>query len=510
MGIRGVCFVLLLLALLATAVLSQETTAGLQGTIRDPQGLVLQGATVDVISPALIGRKAAQTNEAGYYRFANLPPGEYTITVTVQGFRTLKQSGISLATGHLPTVDLKLELGTVNEVIEVSGATPLVDVATSKVQTNVTGDLLTAVGRGTSYKAVIALAPGARAEPMQGSSANVFGGTPGYQIDGAANAENSYLVEGQETAAIRTGVAGANVPMEFVQEVQVKSSGFEAEYGGAIGGVVNVIQKRGGNAWHGSVFTYYEGDVFDSAWNRALRKNPQTTVTGAGTIARLDQPIQYYQGKKDQFSVWQPGFEIGGYLFKDKVWVFASSVPELVSQSRTVYMAGVDANRRFNQDLETYFSLARIDYLAMSRIRVYGAWQYNYQSVYGMYLPAADDAYGLFNPASTTPVENYPYGRGYGAPNSIINAGGDVTITPNLISTTRFGYFYTNYRSRGVPVGTRYWYRDASYPYGALAAPALAKTPDIYCVSGATTVGCGEGGAHTLGVVYPASVHEAP
>ena len=246
--------VLLVVTLLVAASFAQETTAGLQGIVKDPQGAVVSKATVEVTGAALIGVKKVETDSSGYYRFANLPPGTYTITVTAQGFRTLKQSGVTLATGQLPTIDLKLEIGGVEQTVEVSSAAPIVDVSQSKVQTNITNDVLENVPKGRSFQSVIQFAPGARTEPLQG----------GYQIDGASNTENAYLVEGQETASGFDGHSAANVPMEFIQEVQVKSSGFEAEYGGALGGVVNVIQKRGSNAWHGSVFTYYEGDALDS------------------------------------------------------------------------------------------------------------------------------------------------------------------------------------------------------------------------------------------------------
>jgi outer membrane receptor protein involved in Fe transport len=141
--------------------------------------------------------------------------------------------------------------------------------------------------------------------------------------------------------SVQTGFSAANVPMEFVQEVQIKSGGFEAEYGGALGGVVNVIQKRGSNSWHGSVFTYYRGDFFNAAPNRTIRKNPD--AVGINTTTRLDQAVEYYQPKKDHFRVVNPDFEVGGYLKKDRLWLFTSFIPEFQSLRRTVnwnYTAG--------------------------------------------------------------------------------------------------------------------------------------------------------------------------
>jgi len=101
-------------------VFGQETTGALQGTVKDPSGAVIPGATVTATAPALIGAKVVVTDSAGYYRFANLPPGTYTITVKAQGFDSLKRTGLIIQAGHLPTVDLTMKLGSVNTVVEVN------------------------------------------------------------------------------------------------------------------------------------------------------------------------------------------------------------------------------------------------------------------------------------------------------------------------------------------------------------------------------------------------------
>ena len=335
--------------LMVSSAFAQETTAGLEGTVKDPSSAVVNTATVQVTSPALIGTKEAKTNQGGYYRFANLPPGTYTITVTAPGFSTSKLEGIALATGKLPTIDITLKVGTTSETVEVTGAAPLVDATQSKVQTNITEDVLREVPKGESYQSVIQFAPGSRNEPLQaptgnnaignGSFSNHQGTNQGngFQIDGASNTENSYLVEGMETASVFDGTSAANVPMEFIQEVQVKTSGFEAEYGGALGGVVNVIQKRGSNAWHGSVFTYYTGDEFNSAPDRTLRANPSSSPVLA---TRTPATPEYFQAAKDHAKIVEPGFELGGYLVKDRLWAFVSSVPRVASLSSARELCG--------------------------------------------------------------------------------------------------------------------------------------------------------------------------
>ena len=273
-----VLLVVLTALLILPLAFGQETSAGIQGMVKDPTGALVVKAKVEVAGPALIGTKKAETDQGGYYRFANLPPGVYSLTVTAAGFRTFKQEQIALEVGHLPSIEVRLEVGAVSETVEVSSQAALIDATQSKVQTNISANSLDNLPTQTnSFQSVIQFAPGARSEPLQSS-----GNLNGYQIDGASNSENSYLVEGQETASLQDGHSAANVPMDFIQEVQVKSSGFEAEYGGALGGVVNVVQKRGSNEWHGSLFTYYRANIFDAAPNPTLIKNPQIAANNGG------------------------------------------------------------------------------------------------------------------------------------------------------------------------------------------------------------------------------------
>ncbi len=487
--LTATAMLLLVVGLCLPLAFAQETTGGLQGTVKDPSGAVVSGASVEVTSPSLIGKKTATSDSGGYFRFANLPPGTYTITVTAPNFRSYKQEGITIETGHLPSLDVTLQVGTASETVEVTGAAPIVDVTQSKVQTNITADVLQNVPKGRSFQSTIQFAPGARDEPLQGGSTNGTGQN-GFQIDGASNTENSYLVEGQETASVFDGHSAVNVPMEFIQEVQVKSSGFEAEYGGALGGVVNVVQKRGSNEWHGSVFSYYQGDAFDSAPNRVLEKDP-LVAANAGGATRLDQPSIYFQPKKDHYRIVTPGFETGGYLIKDRLWVFGSFAPELQNYARTVNFApasGTPGDRTFHESIDTYYSMARVDFLATQKIRLFGSWSYSYQRGTGTSLPGADSAYAgqsvpnadtLYNPAANTAVDNFNGGIGYVAPNVVYNTGADITLTPNLVATTRFGYFYQDYQDRGVPQGLRYVYRDSNYPYSTGDAPALASTTSL-------------------------------
>jgi hypothetical protein len=479
---------LLVLLLMASVAIAQETTGGLQGTVKDPTGAVVSKALVEVSGPALIGTKKVETDSVGNYRFSNLPPGEYTITVTAQNFKTLRQEHVKLNAGALPTIELKLEIGQTSQVVEVSSLAPIVDVTTSKVETEVTEEVLAAMPKGRSFQSVIPFAPGARQEPLA-SSRTDQGRVNGFQIDGASDAENVYMQEGLNTTAIYGGGVGANVPFEFVQEVQVKSSSFEAEFGGATGGVVNVVSKRGGPAWHGNVFTYYSGDKLDAnnqcvtrGYNTinatcGLRLTPGTSLN-SGTAAstwtdRKDGVPQYYAQKQDQYSVVEPGFSISGPLLTNRLWLFTSYVPTLSNTTRTVNFTGLNPGpHSFTYHDVTHSSDLRLDYRLTNSVRLFGSWQGGYRRVSGINLPATPDSLtAQKNNAAGTDPNTLRSDTGTVNPLTVLNFGGDWTVNAKTVVTARYGQFYYDTQDRGRPTGTRYfWETDTTAPVSVLGA----------------------------------------
>jgi hypothetical protein len=395
----------------------------------------------------------------------------------------VKREGLEIATGHLPTVDITMEIGAASEVVEVSGQAPVIDVTTNTNQTNVTQDVIDNGPHGYSFQSVIQFAPMARNEPLAGSMTGTggtggsppgstsSGSTSGYSIGGAADSESTYLVEGQDTENISMGFSNANVPFQFIQEVQVKTSGIEAEHGGALGGVVNVIMKKGSNAYHGSLFGTYESDSMDGSPIASLRYDPFAL---GPTAPFLDNNSQTYQPKKDHFRYVQPGFNVGGPIMKDRIWFFAGFAPFYQSTARTVNFganicntlspgnpSGVCPNyglgsQLFTRDSQQYFGTLRLDATLTQKIRVFGSWLYQYGRETGANLPNADpenwqSGYIVNRSILGTTLQGYSHGLGFASPNSSYSTGADITITPKIVSTTRFGYYFNNYHDFGWP-----------------------------------------------------------
>jgi len=441
---------------------AQETTAGIQGTVKDAQGGTVPGATVEVTSPALIGKKEVKTDSTGVYRFTNLPPGEYTLTITAPNFRTYKRTGIDLSAGRLPTIDVQLEIGITSQVVEVSAAAPIVDVTESKAAVTVTRDILDVMPKGRSFQSVIPFAPGARQEPLQSTARSVLsqggaGRSGGFQIDGASDSENTYMVEGMDTTDIQNGGVGANVPMEFIQEVQIKSSSFEAEYGGALGGVINAIPKRGSNVWHGEFLTYLRTNALNandpcaSGYTSGgagtfagfstvcgLRLDP--TKAGLSSSTRLDGTPEYYVPNKDKRRILEPGFQIAGPIFRDRLFLYTSYIPTIDTISRTTTFTGNNPGpRTLSSNFIQHNAYTKLDYRLLNSLNLFAGWNYSYSRTKGT-LGSPDSAYGQVNTGASTDPNTLRSDNGSVNPLSVYTFGGDWTPTSRLVVSARPTY----------------------------------------------------------------------
>jgi Carboxypeptidase regulatory-like domain len=457
-------FVSLPLPFTATISFAQETTGGLQGTLKDGTGAVLPNVSVDVTSPSLVGGKATTTDKQGNYRFTNLPPGPYVVTARSKGFTTVRREGLIIEVGHLPTIDLTLAVGGETTVVEVSAESPVIDVTSTSTLTNITQDVIDLVPHGQSFQSVIQFAPSARQEPLMGNTTTNGSGSVspgngsngnafGYSIGGGADSENSYLVEGQETANLVGGYSHTNVPFDFIQEVQLKTSGIEAEHGGSLGGTVNVIMKKGSDHWHGSVFLQYSSNAMNGSPTATSRYDPNSIGTPSKTVL-IDPTYQQYQAKKDKLNDFFPGFTIGGPIFKNRLFFFAAFNPEFRNIERKVNYNGSFGTANlgtlpFSQNTQTYYTTARLDAAATKKLHVFASWLYQGQRQSGQQLPFADDANGLFNSSTLSTPDVYAHSQGFASPNITTNFGGDYMISQNIVSTSRLGYYFENYHDFG-------------------------------------------------------------
>ncbi len=235
---------------------AQETTGAVSGRVTDAQGLAVPGVTVTLTGPQ--GSKSAVTDADGRYNVPLLVPGTYTAKAELQGFKSVQQQNVIVRLGQSIEVQLKMEVGGVAETIEVTASSPTVDTRSTTVGAVLDSEMLKNVPVGRRFSDALYLAPGVTSSGSAGSANPSMGGGSGldnqYVVDGVNITNTGYGALG--SYSIVFGSLGNGTPYDFVKEVQVKTGGYEAEYGQAIGGVVNVVTKSGTNKLQGSVFGY--------------------------------------------------------------------------------------------------------------------------------------------------------------------------------------------------------------------------------------------------------------
>ena len=306
-----------LLLLAAAPAIAQTATGGLRGTVVDEKGQVLPGVTITVSSPALQGERVATTDADGRFRFSLLPPGTYLARFNLVGYQSVEQTGVKIILEQTITLEVTMNSAFAEEVI-VSGDAPLVDTTTTTMGTSFSQSAMENLPTGRSFESLTFLATGA----VEGGGLrnDDIAGNP--SIMGASAAENRYVVDSLDTTNVAYGTSGTSVSMNFIQEMQVKTGGYEAEFGGALGGVINMVTKSGGNDFTGEIFGYYNDD--------SLISEPTLSEAG-GTSTTIDK----------QYDL---GFGLGGALVRDRLWYYLGYNPNISDQNvqRAIYRINGD------------------------------------------------------------------------------------------------------------------------------------------------------------------------
>ncbi|HEY3401256.1 MAG TPA: TonB-dependent receptor [Geothrix sp.] len=300
----------LTLILASGAILSAQTTGALQGRVLDPKGRPVAGANVTVSGAGVQGGRSTTTDESGTYRLGLLPPGLCTITATKEGLNPAKAQ-IQVGLDRTATVDLTLK-SVATATVEVTDASTAMDLKAASVGSNYTSETILKLPTSRDFANIALLAPGV-------SQDNV-----GFKVYGSSGAENNFVVDGINTTNVEFGTQGKKIPQEFVQEFQVKTGGYEAEFGKATGGIINVITKSGGNEFSGDLFAYTEGTFLKSANKHVDDANLRT------------KPL-LVENKTSEF-----GFDVGGPIIKDKLWFFAAYDRRSNSQEYQIRVPGPD------------------------------------------------------------------------------------------------------------------------------------------------------------------------
>jgi hypothetical protein len=322
-------------AALGAGAIAQETTTGsISGTVTGPHGGAVPGAVVTLGSGQ--GTRTFATDPRGRFVAPYLTPGVYSVRVELSGLVPVEQQDVRVRLGHRVDLDLRLTMGELKETIRVVATSPVVDMSSTTAGGVLDSDELQRLPVPRDLASTLYMVPGV--------SSPTATGTANPSIGGGSALDNQYVVDGvnitnQGFGALGVftptfGSIGTGVTTDFIKETQVKTAGFEAEYGQATGGVVNVVTRSGSNAFHGSVFGYWRPPALEGSWRQIQTGfSPQVNTSATESL--------------------DFGVSLGGPVVRDRLFYVAAFNPQydtrtLIAPESSALRArgGIDRKRR--------------------------------------------------------------------------------------------------------------------------------------------------------------------
>lgn len=449
----------------------QKYTGNIEGTVVDQNGAVINGATVTIkATGSTSGFSAvATTSDNGSFKFSQVAPGSYTMTSSATNFKTSTQE-VQVSVDKTTTITAKLEVGAGNVVVDVTNDSAVsIDLGNTKVDNVITKRIIEDLPAGVTFASLLKVAPNVRPE------------LGGFQIDGASGSENVFIIDGQEVTNFRTGSLDGNfnLPFDLVQEVQVKSTGYEAEYGGATGGIVNVVTSGGNDTWRGSFGASFKPSKFQGDRRPAL----VSFNTGVANVSTPNLPgnTSYFAGPNAGGTDFFPTASVSGPIAKGKLWFSASYAPQIFATTLpiTYYSSSdplssssnpatriVNANGtiKYTNNVRQENMFARLDAQPFKTLRLFGTFLYNPTIQDGVLPGSAEGLSGApqsvnFGGAVGTLSGAALLAQQGGRQNAnAFNSGATWNPTNWAILNFRFGRSFLNEKlnSYGLPRTTRY------------------------------------------------------
>lgn len=305
-------FMILCIALAGTAVFAQDiqTKGAITGQVTDASQGAINGATVKVTGGSI--ERTTTTNDQGYYTFDNLNPGTYKVRVEMANFKSGEVSDVTVFVGKASTTNVTLQAGNIAETVTVTAGADL-DQTSTAVSSNLNDQLFENIPVARGVAGLFYLAPG--------TTDSLGGGRDNPSISGGSALDNLYVADGVNitdsafggigTFSRSYGALGTGINTAFVKEVQVKTGGFEPQYGQATGGIVNIITQSGGNEFTGAIYGYARPDAFEAR----RKQRDDFSVNKVGELLAAEQ--------------FDMGADLGGPIIKNKLFFFGSINPSL-------------------------------------------------------------------------------------------------------------------------------------------------------------------------------------
>ena len=460
---------LIICFLAAGSAFAQLTPEGrITGKVVDSQGVGLPGVNIEATSARLVGKAATISDPNGVYRLMALPSGTYEIVFSLSGFKTLIRKGIILELSQTLTLNATLEQAAVEEQVTVVGQSPLIDVKSTVKGMTMVKEIFMSLPRGRNFDTLISTIPGVQNESI----------TAGLSVDGASGAENMWYADGADITDFHYGDRGQSIVLELLDEVKVTASGYNAEYGGSMGGVINVITRSGSNVFHGEIVGYYENNrqYMQGKSRTFLRRDP----FGAYVWEYVNYDDLYYNGGKDRdkYDRYEAVFGMGGYIIKDKLWFYGSFNP-------TYNQTAAQRDFSLRQGPFQTFKVKNTGLGASVRISA--------APLTGLRLSASFiNSFSKYRGALPTIIGNgvstYEWGKeGFDYPNLSASLTADYSIGNNLLISYRAGWHEQNQNNQQIAPSDASTYYFANTNSMFASDPFFAAHPDLLQLTGWTS-----------------------
>lgn len=387
---------------------AQQQAGELRVSVTDQSGSVISGAEVELSSAALIRPILGLSDDHGRFVNSGLPPGTYTVTARFPEFQTAVKGDVAVRVGRSYSVAMTLEVGRIDSTIVVEAGTATIDTFKSESASIFSGDRLTNAPGGRDFTDYARFAPSVNIEALAG----------GISVDGSSGAENVFFVDGVDTTSMYNGLNNQNLRVETVQEFQMKTAGYEAEFGGAMGGVLSVRTKTGSNQFHGSALWYGSGSALAGAPSKRLRLDPTESVDVA----------EYVFDAEDDDNTNEVGLTLGGPLWRNRAWFFGALLPQVRDRTRFVrFTSGEEGDFKRKDRLRS--ATSKIDFQPADDVRL----------MLSLASDSSDWKGGLPHRDGTSNPTYQWAGEGFEYPGYTVTGAATFTPTANLAVDARWG-----------------------------------------------------------------------
>jgi Carboxypeptidase regulatory-like domain len=447
---------------------AQERFGALTGRVTDQQGGAIPGVIIVTTHMETGEIRSFVTDASGQYVAPDLTPGRYTVRFELIGFAKVERSDVLVEPGRTLEVNSQLNVSQLSEILQVEGIAPHVDTRSTLVTHNVTAEEFERIPKGRSFQSIAVTAPSVNQGDIEG----------GLQVNGASGSENQFTVDGVATNSLLNGQSRQNTVFEYLQEVQVKTVGIPAEFGGALGGVISAVTKSGSNTFRGEAHYYYLGSELSAGPVKRLVLSPVD-----------EQTVSYVQDPKPADHRHEIGGSLGGPIVRGQLFFFGSMSPRFRHRIH---------DYKFDNGLEP----GRLEN-TQAIVNAYGKVSYSHSrfntSVAALWTPTYSDGtltgYNGLGPQfqSSTLASNEPNRtRGFTVDQRNVTVNADINLTTSTLLRVKGGYFRDDYRDEGSSETTSVRYRSSSIglngvPPELQGGTGFQNTPAVEIVNRDTT-----------------------